>query len=579
MNKKLQLLAEGIRASGLVKPELLKEEKFFDKPFTKDQVLNILENVGVNTEVYNFDYLIREFGIRGIINEAKGPANFFLPIALATTLFSGANAINKANQIQPIISNAETQYVQAIDDKLQNAINDRGAYFADLLAGYKADLDRPGGAQDVGPGRVAYVNDYFETLANAKPGETTMIAKPKPYAINVPVSSFQGNPKFHNITLRNIKPGGMYDINLPKETNLDKVQDGYDFSNLVNNLGTIDDKDHEALEKEAKENARQSVAGQIAPLQKDVATSGALAAGAGLWGLGSAVRRSKEEELGLEETVEFSQFARPKKAPKLFTTGQLVSLFESLKLDTKKYTVNYLAEQLGFVDLIEATERQIRLANQTLSDPSASPEAKDLARRTVERQERGRKAAYAFALGNKGVSGAENLAQMHKGSGYANKHGLVGVDVSTIGSPVMNQIVSNPQAVSAYNSKIKGMAGDGISLTNPMVLTKTSGGHGVYTTPVISNDEALAMSGSKRDINTTAKKMVDSQLGLSTPTGQPVNASYELSDETVRRAKEKSDTPLPEPKPAEDDSKAPRQPAYWGSQKWDQEARAAAKKQ
>jgi hypothetical protein len=396
MDKKLELLAESIKASGLVRPELLKEEKFFDKPFTKEQILNILEAVGFDTKVYNFDYLIKETGIRGIINEAKGPTNFFLPMALAASIFGGSNAINKLNQIQPIISNAETQHVQALDSELQKAIEDRGAMFADLLARYKADLESNPGQYwgEWGQRRKDYVNDYFETLANAKPGDTTMIAAAKPYAINVPVSSNPNNPKFHNVNLQNIKPGGLYDIALPRSANFNRVTTRGDAAEWPSiDIDTITDEDHEALEKEAKEKGRKSVAGQVAPLQKDATTSGALAAGAGLWGLGSAVRKSKDEELGLEEAIEFSQFGKPQPEPKLFTTEQLVSLFESLKLDTKKYTVEYLAEQIGFVPLDEYYETAHDLAakrtgyamNQNL--PKPTPTAKEFETANRKRKE------------------------------------------------------------------------------------------------------------------------------------------------------------------------------------------------
>jgi hypothetical protein len=360
MDKKLQSLAENIKQSGALKPELLKEEKYYDRPFTQAQILNILESVGVDTFKYSFDFLAKEFGIRGIINEAKGPANFFMPLALAGSLLSGGHAINTANQIAPVAQQVQADHVAEYDAALDKALADRAALFSDLLNRYKEELPSQRGMPSEWYNRQKeYIDNYFSTLADAKPGEHTVVARGKPNTF-IPNNSPLGNPLFYNVSLANLKPGGLYDVSLPKITKLDKANSPDDY--YSSDMARITDEDHEAVAAEGQKKANQAVA----PLKKTQDAATAASVGLGLWGLGSKVK-SKEEQLGLEESTDLK--SQPK--VKTYTTKELKYIFESLGLDTHKYTTKFLAEKAGFKKAKKAgSKSQKAIAPIALSEQS-----------------------------------------------------------------------------------------------------------------------------------------------------------------------------------------------------------------
>jgi hypothetical protein len=98
-------------------------------------------------------------------------------------------------------------------------------------------------------------------------------------------------------------------------------------------------------------------------------------------------RKAKEDEVAEKEKQQRISRGAEKYSGKLFERKELEALFEALNLDTRKYTIEYLAEQLGFGQVGKASElaRDYQTAKKTGSMSPAEEESRKIAMRMANR--------------------------------------------------------------------------------------------------------------------------------------------------------------------------------------------------
>jgi len=290
-----------------------------EEVYTLEELNEAFNALRLDTEKYTTEYLAEELGFQQISEGKLGDSlkRFVMPaLFAANTAMSGGAMMNNINAVDQLKDNIRTQVYQDVDTELQDN-EDRALANANAIMSFS----KPGSYQH------ELAKETIEAIRQGGPGKKTANTAP----------SSGDRPQYTSFDTEDVISGKVK----PITTGRKYIQ--------PRNAGTVDVFDNEDIDAEIASRIKSDETTKS--LQRQAGNSalvGMASAGLAAGTAGKEIFDGKKPLVGSDVELPKVKLGKEENVSESYTLSELNEAFNALGLNTKKYTTEYLAKELGF---------------------------------------------------------------------------------------------------------------------------------------------------------------------------------------------------------------------------------------